>query len=462
MYRLWMFFALLLLSFDSIAQEQHLISASQSDASAVFFNVADPSAPVVEPGDFKNDEECTVRKGLPFFFRKAKQGKSVRIAYLGGSITRSDNMYRMQSSKFIQSMFPSVKMEGINAGVSGTDADLGACRLYEQVLKYNPDLLFIEFAVNGGFIPGVEGIIRQSRKYNPEIDICLIYTVTSAQLEEYKSGRIPIGILQLDSLAQHYSIPSIHMAKEAAMLAKAGKLIEKGDPKKTMEAIVFSQDGVHPLEEGGNLYAAAIARSMLKMKEVKSGRLKDLPKPLHANNWEDAKMLSPLDFAKFSSGWEKQDPDKIGLSRYKDWFPYLLQADKAGESFSFTFKGSMFGFFDIGGPESGQLDMLVDGQSVKLKKQGTNLYKIVGGTGDQLNRFNAFCNNRYRGQFICVELPEGLHQVTFKISKEIPDKRKILGRNQLQDITAHPDKYNRSVIYIGKILIRGNAASISE
>lgn len=455
MCRLWMFFALLLISFCGIAQEQQLISASQSEASAVFFDVADPSVLLVKPSGFSDDGECHVRNGLPFFFKKAKQGKSLRIAYLGGSITRSNNMYRMQSSKFIQSMFPSVKMEGVNAGISGTDADLGACRLYEQVLKYNPDLLFIEFAVNGGFVPGVEGIVRQTRKYNPEIDICLIYTVTSRQLEEYKNGQVPIGIKRLDSIADHYSIPSVHMAREAGMLAKAGKLIEKGDPQKTTEATIFSQDGVHPLEEGGNLYAAAIARSMLKMKKLKFKKLKDMPKPLHANNWEDARMLSPLDIAKFSSGWKKQDPDKIGFSKYKDWFPYLLQAGKAGESFSFTFKGSMFGFFDIGGPEAGQLDLLVDGQSVKLKKQGTNLYKIVAGTGDQLNRFNAFCNNRYRGQFICIELPEGLHQVTFKISAERPDKQKILGKNQLQDITANPDKYNRSVIYLGKILIRG-------
>ncbi len=455
MYRLYIFFVLLLMSFPGIAQEQKLIAASQSDAPAVFFNVADPSAPVVKPGSFKDDNECNVRNGLPFFFKKARQGKSLRIAYLGGSITRSNNMYRMQSAKFIQSLFPSAKMEGINAGVSGTDADLGACRLYEQVLKYNPDLLFIEFAVNGGFVPGVEGIIRQTRKYNPEIDICLIYTVTSKQLQEYENGQIPIGIRRLDSIADHYALPSVHMAKEAAMLAKAGKLIEKGDPKNAMGAMVFSQDGVHPLEEGGNLYAAAIARSMLRMKAVQSRKIKNLPKQLHANNWEDAKMFSPLTIAKFSGGWKKQDPDKIGFSRYKEWFPYLLQAENPGESFSFTFKGSMFGFFDIGGPEAGQLDLLVDGESVKLKKEGTNLYKIVSGSGDQLNRFNAFCNNRYRGQFIVIELPEGLHQVTLKLSEERPDKRKILGKNQLQDITANPDKYNRSVIYLGKILIRG-------
>ncbi|WP_316810935.1 SGNH/GDSL hydrolase family protein [Pedobacter heparinus] len=444
-----------LVSFNCLSQEQQLIAASQAGASAVFFDVAAPSVPLVQPGAFKDAGECEVRGGLPSFFAKARSGKPLRIAYLGGSITRSNLMYRLQSAKFIHGMFTAVEIKGINAGISGTDADLGACRLQEQVLQYQPDLLFIEFAVNGGFVKGVEGIIRQTKKYNKNIDICLIYTVTSRQLKEYEQGQIPLGIQKLDSIAQHYSLPSIHMAKEAASLWKAGKLIDTGDPAKVTGQLVFSQDGVHPLPPGGDLYAAAIARSLLKIQTAKPVKTESLPAPLHADNWEDARMLSPLEIAKFSEGWRKEDTDAAGFKSYKEWFPYLMVADKPGDAFSFTFRGSMFGFFDIGGPEAGQLDILVDGKSVKLTRKGTNLYKIVEGSGDQLNRFNPFCNNRYRGQFICIELPEGLHQVTFKISEEIPDKRKILGQNQLEDITLHPDKYNRSVIYLGKILIRG-------
>lgn len=455
MYRLCIVLLAVSYSMRALAQEQQLIAASQAEASAVFFNVAEPGIPVITTGDFRDDRECVVRNGLPYFFRRASQGKPLKIAYLGGSITRSNLMYRMQSSKFIQSMFPNAEMKGINAGVSGTDADLGACRLYEHVLKYKPDLLFIEFAVNGGFVQGVEGIIRQTRKYNPEIDICLIYTVTSKQLKEYEIGQVPEGIQKLDIIARHYSIPSIHMAMEAAALAKSGKLVEKGDAKLITHMTVFSQDGVHPSEEGGNLYASAIARSMLKMQKSRSTKQRDLPAALYAGNWEDAKMLSPEEVAKFSKGWTKENPEKIGFSRYKEWFPYLMKAEEPGQSFSFKFKGSMFGFFDIGGPEAGQLEMLIDGQPVGLRKKGTNLYHVVKGKADQLNRFNVFCNNRYRGQFICIELTEGSHQIEFKISREIPDKKGILGKNQLEDITANPEKYNRSVIYLGKILMRG-------
>jgi lysophospholipase L1-like esterase len=455
-----LYYLMILISCSYLAAAQdsknaNIIAASQSEASAIFFKVDDAAVPLIVPGNFKDAGETYIRNGLPNFFAKAKAGKKLRIAYIGGSITKSNNMYRLQSAKLIQNLFPKAAMQGINAGISGTDADLGACRLNEQVLKYKPDLLFIEFAVNGGFAQGVEGIIRQSRKHNPKIDLCLIYTVTSEQLALYESGSIPAGIKRLDSIASYYGITSIHMAKEAAFLASANKLIVKGETKTVTDKIVFSQDGVHPTTAGGDLYAAAIGRAMRSLINIKAKGNDQLPKPLHSDNWEDAKMLAPLSIAKFSDGWQKVDPTTVGFSQYANWFPYLMKAEKAGENFSFTFKGSMFGFFDIGGPEVGQLELLVDGKTVKLLKEGTNRYKIVDGNGDQLNRFNAYCNNRYRGQFINIELPEGKHTISFKIADEIPDKKKILGKNQLQDITAHPEKYNRSVIYLGQILIRG-------
>jgi len=73
-----------------------------------------------------------------------------------------------------------------------------------------------------------------------------------------------------------------------------------------------------------------------------------------------------------------------------------------------------------------------------------------------INRFNRNCNNRCRGQCVFIRTKPGNHQVVLKIATEIPDKTKILGSSQLSDITMNPMKYNRSVIYLGKILIHGN------
>ncbi len=439
-------------------ERERLIAASQAGALPLFFDPSVPATPTITPGTFNDPNDFFVRKGLPNFFNKAKKKQPVVIGYIGGSITRGINLYRMQSAKFIQEMYPNTKMQFINAGISGTGTDLGACRIQEQVLQYKPDLVFVEFAVNNAFAEGMEGIIRQIWKANPQTDICLLYTIYSGQTKIYVSGKIPPNILGLEKLADYYQIPSVHMGFEASMLEKEDKLLWKAPAGTKTDKIIFSNDGTHPVEAGGNLYAQAIARSFLKMQDYAENKKHELLKPLLADNWEEAKMLAPS-VAQFSKGWTKFDPNGLAdFKQFAGWFPYVMKAEKPGEYFTFKFKGNMIGFFDIGGPEVGQLTLEIDGKKTTIQKQaGTLVLKTqtANNTEDLINRFNAFCNNRYRGQAEFFELPYGIHTVKFTVSDIIPDKKQILGESQLADITANPAKYHKTVAYIGKILIKG-------
>ena len=436
---------------------------SKARASPLFFDPVSYAAPVIQTQNFSHPEEFKIRAGLPNFFNKAKKGSDVTIGFLGGSITRADNQYRLQSAKFIQGLFPKVKVTGINAGVSGTGSDLGACRLTDQLLQYHPDLIFVEFAVNGAFADGVEGIIRQIWKTNPKIDICLIYTISTGQTKIYAEGKVPENIRRLEVIANQYAIPSVHMGLQAGILEKEGKLIWKSDTASSNKQIIFSTDGTHPLEAGGNLYAEAIARAMLRMKDIAKAKVHHIGKPLITDNWEDAKMLDPKSSATFSPDWETIDPGKIeSLNQFAGWFPYVMKAEKPGSWIKFNFNGTMLGIFDIGGPEVGQIELELDGVQMNLKESSpTNFTAVKDGTDSQvINRFNRYCNNRYRGQCVFIKTDPGNHTVTLKISGKIPDKVKILGDKQLDDIISNPEKYNRSVIYLGKILLRGKMLSL--
>src|SRR4051794_5378254 len=93
-------------------------------------------------------EEFTARKGLPNFLWKLLHTKdTVTIAYLGGSITEAKNGWRDQTFAWLQKQYPKVAFKQIDAAIGGTPSSLGAYRLNEHVLKYKPDLLFVEFAV---------------------------------------------------------------------------------------------------------------------------------------------------------------------------------------------------------------------------------------------------------------------------------------------------------------------------
>ena len=445
--------------------DREKIAASRDGASPLLYTTAGQDIDDVVPGTFNDGRECTVRGGIPHFLARADAGEDVTVAFVGGSITQGNYCYRLQISRFMEKMWPEADFTWINAGVSGTGTDLGAFRIDEQVLSHDPDLVFLEFAVNGGYPDAMEGIVRKIIRHCPDTDICFLYTIKTGQTEYYRKGEMPERIAELEKLAGHYGIPSIHLGMEAASLEEEGKLLWKGRPEDAAGRILFSRDGVHPSREGGDVYAAAIARGLQKMKAADSvPEPHRLPsEPLYGTRWDEASMYVPEDIASYDGNWKTvSTSDRPELKKFSGWFDTVLTSGRKESWFCFAFEGDMFGFFDIGGPEAGQLEIIVDGELVKLKKcaaKGFAWYRANDSEGEYtLNRFNRWCNGRYRGQHDVIEVPYGLHQVTVRISSEDADKRAILGNTK--DMDAHPDKYDRSVIWLGRILLRGRPAEI--
>lgn len=439
-----------------------ILSAQSVDAGVLTFDTNRGDIPLLEIVGKGPADECMVRGGLPHFMRKIGSKKPVTVAFLGGSITQGGFCYRLQLAKYMESKWPEVKFTWVNAGVSGTGTELAVFRLEEQVLAANPDLVFIEFSANGGYVPAMEGIIRKIHAHNAETDVCLLYSATEPHMREYQKGSIPEVIAGQETLAEHYGIPSVHMAREAARLESEGKLVWKGKKEEAGDKIWFSGDGLHPSKAGGNLYASAVARSLEAMASAKTSA-KAFPAAMCGAEWESARMYEPAKVCKRHGLWKDVEAAKDSrMKKFADWFPNVLTSGHAGSTLSFAFNGDMFGLFDLGGPEAGQLEIYVDGQMIRLKNindDGTRMYEATDFTGSHyLNRFNRHCNKRYRGQFDLIKLEPGLHQVTLKLSDTKADKRKILGEKQLEDITENPEKYDKTYLMLGRLLVRGEIA----
>lgn len=414
------------------------IAASQAGASPIYFDVSAFNIPAIEQGNFNSELECNVRAGFPGFFEKVNQGKKVVVAFIGGSITQANFGYRLQTARYLEQAYPQARFQWINAGVSGTGTDLGAFRINEQVLNHRPDLIFIEFAVNGAYSAGMEGMIRQTIKENPSTAICLLYTILTGQTGFYQKNELPPNIKGLERVAAYYYLPSVNLGIEAAHLEAAGKLVWKGK-QADQDKILFSEDGIHPTTAGGNLYAAAIARAFKKIGATKQVNKKELPIPLITDAWDEATMIVPSDLTILNTGWQLMPTENNpNLKKFSSWFSSVLTANTPGATFSFRFKGDMLGVFDIGGPEAGQLEWIIDGKPVKI-----------------MNRFNSYCNNRYRGQFDIIDVPQGVHLVKVVLSGQKADKLMILPEDKRADIIEHPEKYDQTVAYIGRILLRG-------
>ena len=300
----------------------------------------------------KTADELRVRDGLPNFFAKLAGGGPVRIAYLGGSITAADG-WRPKSFAWFKTQYPHAELFEINAAISGTGSDYGACRIASDVLSKNPDLVFMEHRVNGGGgfeAKSVEGIVRQVWKHNPHTDICLVYTLSLGMLKELQAGNQTSFGAIMEAVANAYHIPSIDLGVEIAKRVKVGELVFKSDAA-VPGKLVFSKDGVHPGSEGHDLYRDVIARSMLAMQSMGKPQAHSLPTPLEPHCWETASLV-PITRAVLSSGWKAVDAktDAIygeDLGRTEAMLRGAMKCDRTGETITFEWNGTTLGFSDI-------------------------------------------------------------------------------------------------------------------
>jgi len=444
---------------QKISATDSLIALSQTGSSPLTFSPFQYGLKAITVANYIEQKETTVRNGLPNLFSKiALNSGTINIGFIGGSITRANDQYRGQTLDYLQRTFPNITFAGVNAGVSGTGTELGAFRIKEQLLDYKPDVVFVEFAVNGGSDQAMEGIVRQIIAQNPKTDICFIYTIVGSQTINYQNGDMPAKIKSFETIAQYYNIPSIHLGMYASKLEKEGSIVWKGASGSVPMA--FSADGTHPNREGGDLYAGAIARGITKIQATTGVFRIGLPAKQFTSDWELGSMYNPSTQL-FNQGLtEIISSENANFQQFDGWFN-RVQLVNEGKSIGFEFEGSGFGLFDIGGPEAGAIEFEIDGKPAKLIKRSEVQYELnTAGAVTQVNRFNQYCNNRYRGQFFWIDLPNGTHRITLKAVKSTESKATLLGAENLADMQSRPTVYAKNELMIGRILVRGNALKI--
>lgn len=181
---------------------------------------------------------------------KLRAGEKVAIACIGGSVTEGAGPANFKDGYAYQ-FNNKLKMEftpnqGANvifngAGLSGTPSPLGLIR-YESdvvnVLKQNPDILVIEFAVNDGGEcsnqRAFEALIRNALTANEETLVIALYSAAT-----YNNTQ-----MQMKRVADYYEIPQISI-----MDCRNKKLIKDSD---------FFTDNVHPTKDGHEFMADAL------------------------------------------------------------------------------------------------------------------------------------------------------------------------------------------------------------
>ena len=374
-------------------------------------------------------------------FYKLENRDTVKVAYLGGSITAQPG-WRVYSMDWFKGNYPETEIVEIHAAIGGTGSPFGVYRVNDHVLQYKPDLVFVEFAVNDAstppekITPSMEGIVHQIWQQNPETDICFIYTIKEDFIPVYQKDSLPSSIITMEKIADHYQIPSINFGPEVLRRVTSRKVLFKGDEAAKDTIDVFSPDGVHPYPESGHKIYRDIfvkAFSQLKAKSENTIAAHKIKDPL-SNPLVNARMMS---WKAVSSGSELTPINIAGHSVFDGFAKYFdsIGEGQPGDSVSFTFQGKGFGFFDVIGPGTGSLSITIDGKE------------------QNFSRFDKYCTYWRISYKTYENLENGVHQVTIKVLNNPIDKKAILA--QRNNTMENEDDFETINWYLAKLMLDG-------
>ncbi len=306
----------------------------------------------------------TLRAGLDHARARFAAGGPARVAFLGGSITAMSG-WRERVMADLRRRFPRTEFDFIGAGIGSLGSVPHAFRFSRDVLaRGEVDLLFVEAAVNDAsnipdqparMLRGMEGVVRQARLANPRMGIIHLHFAMPEHLEAYRAGQVPEVIRQHERVAAAYGNPSLDLARELTERIAAGQFSWEKDIR-----------NLHPSPFGHEVYAAAISRLLdAAWAEARSpGAAPPLPEaPLDPASYFRGRLVDPAT-ARVERGfsldpaWRPADgkPGRAGFMAVP-----ALVGSGAGAEFEFAFTGTAAGLFITAGPDTGRLEVSIDG-----------------------------------------------------------------------------------------------------
>lgn len=267
--------------------------------------------------------------------KKAQAGEEVTVAYLGGSITEgltagpSQCWARLTYEHFAEKYGTGENVKYCNAGLSGTPSKLGILRLKRDVLVNNPDICFVEFAVNdaddGDHRNAYESIVRDLLE--KDVAVVLLFSVTE---QDYSCQDY------MKAIGNHYQLPMISYCDALRYMFENNSMTWKD----------FSDDQSHPNVYGHELVAEMVNHYFDTVTDVES-EVYNMPsqplntprqsgadiyentnlKPESSGSWEDGSTISD-----FKNGWSHQENagNKPLVLKFKAKFAYLIYKEVGG------------------------------------------------------------------------------------------------------------------------------------
>lgn len=266
------------------------------------------------------------------------------MGFIGGSITEGGNneyFIGLIKEKFIAEC-PETQITCVNAGVGGTNSALGLFRLERDLMSKNPDIVFIEFAVNDYNLATsgiyIENMIRSVIKRN--VPVVLIHTANGDILREYEKGEIPSNIKKYTELSEYYNILQINMGYE---LFKALGMTADDFMRENF------LDSCHPNSTGYKRYADIIIKGI----ENYDFNMNEIDKPyLFGREISNPRLVLCEGLA--NDSW------KLSYNTMYERLPNYIYSFTPGDELVFDFEGSFLGIYYTVEKDSGIIEYCID------------------------------------------------------------------------------------------------------
>lgn len=258
---------------------------------------------------------------LKNLMKRAANGESLVIGFLGGSITQGSlsstpkNCYAYLVYEWWKKSFPNAAFSFVNGGIGGTTSHYGGARAWKDVLCYRPDIVTVDFSVNDDanefFEETYEGTLRRLLAAPSAPAVVVLNNVfydTGKNAQDYHNR-----------IADHYGIPHVSIKDTVYPDVESGKIVRAD----------ITPDNLHPNDKGHRLVADKICKLLDSIKaeveeetiageniEGKSTKTEAsvlLPAPLTENAYEHSRLIQIQDNEAILDGFLVDPIEKKGM-----------------------------------------------------------------------------------------------------------------------------------------------------
>lgn len=258
---------------------------------------------------------------LKNLMKRAANGESLVIGFLGGSITQGSlsstpkNCYAYLVYEWWKKSFPNAAFSFVNGGIGGTTSHYGGARAWKDVLCYRPDIVTVDFSVNDDanefFEETYEGMLRRLLTAPSDPAVVVLNNVfydTGKNAQDYHNR-----------IADHYGIPHVSIKDTVYPDVESGKIVRAD----------ITPDNLHPNDKGHRLVADEICKLLDSIKaemeeetiagENIEGKITKteasvlLPAPLTENAYEHSRLIQIQDNEAILDGFLVDPIEKKGM-----------------------------------------------------------------------------------------------------------------------------------------------------